>query len=458
MLAEANLGRDPLAEKQADRTVRRFDAFVEESYLPYASTYKASIKSDESLLRLHLLPRFGRKPINAITRNDIVMMHQARRNEGAAPATANRLVILMKFIFNLALKWEEPGVSQNPARGVRLFIENNQRERFLTAQEVQGLLAEVEKSSNPQLRYIIPMLVLTGARKREVLDARWADLDQARRFRRIPLSKSGKARHVPLSDGVLKLLALVPRLDDCPWVFANPETREPFADIFFPWNKARQAAGLPDVRIHDLRHSFASFLVNAGRSLYEVQKLLGHSQMRTTQRYAHLAPETLLDAANSASHAAQLELWPKAPAPLTALSRDRSRPPPRPEVAPEQDQHQGMRDQAVQRVDDVEGPGTKPHAQQEGGHQPVPGREELVPMQREAPRLEVAWRGDEGDDVDRREQQRVERQLDEQPGEGMDGQVQQVPGAHEQHVERAAGQRGRQDDIDDAVGRAAAAD
>lgn len=182
VLAEANLGRDPLAERQADRTVRRFDAFVEESYLPYAATYKASVKSDESLLRRHLLPRFGRKSINAITRNDIVMMHQARRNEGAAPASANRLVILMKFIFNLALKWEEPGVTQNPARGVRLFIENNQRERFLTAQEVQGLLAEVEKSSNPQLRYIIPMLVLTGARKREVLDARWADIDQARRF------------------------------------------------------------------------------------------------------------------------------------------------------------------------------------------------------------------------------------------------------------------------------------
>lgn len=145
------------------------------------------------------------------------------------------------------------------------------------------------------------MLILTGTRKREVLDAKWSEFDLERRIWRIGMSKSGKARHVPISDGVIALLEAVPRIDDCDWVFANPNTRMPFETIFYSWDSARKRAGLADVRIHDLRHSFASFLVNSGRSLYEVQKILGHTQIKTTQRYAHLANDTLLDAANQVS-------------------------------------------------------------------------------------------------------------------------------------------------------------
>jgi site-specific recombinase XerD len=105
---------------------------------------------------------------------------------------------------------------------------------------------------------------------------------------------------VPISEGVLQLLASVPHDPSHPWVFANPKSKIPYVSIFGSWNTARTRAGLADVRIHDLRHSFASFLVNAGRSLYEVQKILGHTQVKTTQRYAHLSQETLIDAANAA--------------------------------------------------------------------------------------------------------------------------------------------------------------
>jgi integrase len=101
-----------------------------------------------------------------------------------------------------------------------------------------------------------------------------------------------------MSDGVVSLLGSVPRFD-CEWVFANPKTLKPYVSIFCSWNTARTKAGLADVRIHDLRHSYASFLVNAGRSLYEVQRLLGHTQIKTTQRYTHLSHDTLLDATNS---------------------------------------------------------------------------------------------------------------------------------------------------------------
>ena len=155
----------------------------------------------------------------------------------------------------------------------------------------------VQASVNPMLQYIIPMLILTGARKREVLDAKWEEFDLERKQWRISITKAGKPRYVPLSDGVLQMLASMPH-DDSPWIFPNYKTRKPYVSIFYSWITGRKQAGLAEVRIHDLRHSFASFLVNAGRSLYEVQKILGHTQIKTTQRYAHLSQDTLLDAAN----------------------------------------------------------------------------------------------------------------------------------------------------------------
>ena len=109
-----------------------------------------------------------------------------------------------------------------------------------------------------------------------------------------------------MSDGVVNLLDVMPRHQGCAYVFANPKTHKPYKSFFCAWNTARRSVGLGDVRIHDLRHSFASFLINNGRSLYEVQKILGHTQIKTTQRYAHLSQESLLAAANAISKAVPL--------------------------------------------------------------------------------------------------------------------------------------------------------
>jgi integrase len=145
-----------------------------------------------------------------------------------------------------------------------------------------------------------------------VLDAKWADVDWERKSWRIPKTKSGKIRHIPLSTGALQLLESLKRLAGmaggmnstvadsgdlaCRHIFANPATGLPYVSFFYSWDAARIRAGLPDLRVHDLRHSFASFLVNAGRSLYEVQELLGHADIRTTSRYAHLSRERLFEA------------------------------------------------------------------------------------------------------------------------------------------------------------------
>jgi integrase len=228
-------------------------------------------------------------------------MHNERKASGGAAGSANRLLIMMRFIFNLALRWEIPGIKDNPTKNVPLMPENNKKERYLSTEEARALYAAVCRSDNSMLQFIVPMLILTGARKREALDARWEDFDFDRRIWSIPTTKAGKPRHVPMSDGVLTVLGAVPRVAGVDHVFANPATGKPYVSIFYAWNTARIRAGLPQVRVHDLRHSFASLLINSGRSLYEVQKLLGHTQVKTTQRYAHLAPQTLLDASNAAT-------------------------------------------------------------------------------------------------------------------------------------------------------------
>ncbi|MFM8863887.1 MAG: tyrosine-type recombinase/integrase [Limnohabitans sp.] len=310
LLREAALGMDPKREKEECRNVPSFARFIEESYMPYVKSYKRSWSTDECLLRNHLLPRFGDRYLDEITRQDMQKMHRERRAAGGAPSSANRLLIMMRYIFNLAIKWDTPGIKINPCKGIPLLEENNNRERYLSVQETQRLYQAVLESDNTMLKFIVPMLILTGARKRELLDARWQDFDLDRRIWRIPVSKSGKARHVPLSDGALAVLLSMPHQRDCPWAFANPDTGKPYVSIYFAWNTARKHAGLADVRMHDLRHSFASLLINSGRTLYEVQHILGHTQIKTTQRYAHLSQETLLAAANAAAEAVGTAIAP----------------------------------------------------------------------------------------------------------------------------------------------------
>ena len=295
------MGHDPLADKKTSRTMPTVDEFFYQRYMSFVKGYKRSWDTDESLFRIHVKPRIGKKRLNEVCKDDIIKMLHGRRADGGAIGSANRLVILMRYVFNLAIKWEEPGITKNPASGVSLFEDPPTKERFLTVEEAQRLYEAVKNSENSMLQYIVPMLILTGARRNEAIRAQWKDFDFVKLSWRIPFTKSGRPRHVPLSDGVIRLLQSIPRIDGCPYVFPNPKTKKPFVSVYYSWHTARTQAGLADVRLHDLRHSFASFLVNNGRSLYEVQKILGHTQIKTTQRYAHLSQDTLLEATNVAT-------------------------------------------------------------------------------------------------------------------------------------------------------------
>ena len=156
------------------------------------------------------------------------------------------------------------------------------------------------------------LLLLTGARRREITQAKWEHVDWEKRVLLVPVSKSGRPRIVALNAAAFALLRSIPRDPESPYVFPGR-----LVGVFYPWDRIRRRAGLPDVRLHDLRHSFASILVNQGVSLYIVQGLLGHASPRMTQRYAHLAPQTLLDAAEVVSSViggGHTAAWPEAAA------------------------------------------------------------------------------------------------------------------------------------------------
>ncbi|WP_150294608.1 site-specific integrase [Sphingobium estronivorans] len=291
------VGENPLEEKQAKRLVPTVQE-LSVRYLDYVRNYKRSHANDERALRNHILPRFGRMRLDELEPEAIAAWFRKKVEEGLSPASVNFLHVVLGYMFKLAAQWKIPGAEVNPLGTIPHFQANNARERYLTAAETERVKAAIEASPNRQLRFIVPLLLLTGARKRELLDAKWEHFDLEQRRWRIPHSKNGKARHVPLSQAALDVLAKVPRWEGCSFVVPNPQTKLPYKDVFYVWNKARIEAGVPDVRLHDLRHTFASNVISNGQSLYVVGQILGHARVTTSQRYSHLSQESLLLAAD----------------------------------------------------------------------------------------------------------------------------------------------------------------
>jgi integrase len=220
-------------------------------------------------------------------------------NGGKAPGTTDRVLILCRYICNCAIKWKVPGIKANPTADVPLLHVDNTKQRFLSDAETRRLLATLEDARHGPIRPIVLLLFLTGARRGEVLNARWDEFDLERRIWRIPETKSGRPRTVPLSVSAVELLAELKRATNSPFVCPNRETGKPFVQVHKAWKRLCRDADLHDLRMHDLRHNFASYLVNNSRTLYEVQRILGHSNIKITERYAHLAHESLLEAADT---------------------------------------------------------------------------------------------------------------------------------------------------------------
>lgn len=292
--SEVELEGNP-AERRATKRAVPLYAELARQHLEHAQTYQKRPENTEAILRCHLIPRWGHLRLDEIRQQDVAKWLAEKRDE-FAPATVEKLRMLLGRSFELASRWEMPGSDRNPVRGISRPRFNNARERFLSAGEAARLLEAAAQSANLQLRAIVQLLMLTGARKSELLTAEWSNVVLARKAWFIPDSKTGKARHVPLSQAAIQVIADLPRFDGCPYLLPNPKTRKPYTTIKRAWATARAAAKLGDFHLHDLRHSAASFMINGGIDLFTVGRVLGHADHQSTMRYSHLANDTLLAA------------------------------------------------------------------------------------------------------------------------------------------------------------------
>jgi len=300
--AEIALGADPHAEAKARKAVPTFSEFFEEHYLPYVKPRKRSWKRDDELYRLRIKKVFGQVRLNQISRQQVQSFHTDLLEEGLAHATADLHLKLIKHACNLAIDWGML-TEKNPAARIPLFNVDNKVENYLKEAQLESLLTVLHTDENRPVCLIALLLISTGCRLNEILSAKWLQIDRVNRVFRVEAinSKSKRVRSIPLNDSALEVLDQLDTEGKFEHLFINKQTEKPYTTIMKVWTRLRSKAGLPHLRIHDLRHQFASFLVNSGRTIFEVSQLLGHSDSKVTARYAHLSSKTLQDASNSAS-------------------------------------------------------------------------------------------------------------------------------------------------------------
>ena len=306
-------GYDPLEARQQDRLEPTVNDLATEYLERHAVTHKraSSVRNDREMINNIIRPALGSLRLQAIGKRDLETLHASYKT---TPYRANRVLALLSKMFSLAteLEW----ISDNPTRGIPRFHEDK-RERWLTEQELHRFTNALDAYPDQNAADALRLLLLTGAREGEVLKADWPQFDLQRGVWTKPShhTKEKKIEHVPLSAAALDLLRKMKRKNGATGPLFPGANGKPRVTLRRPWVQICKAAGLsdvftlqgkrrtitrskPKVRIHDLRHSFASHLVSNGVSLHIVGKLLGHTQSQTTQRYAHVADQALRDASN----------------------------------------------------------------------------------------------------------------------------------------------------------------
>jgi integrase len=289
----AKEGKDPSAERAQARQVLKFGELVDWYLENHSRPHKRSWRRDERRFHVHFNAWMTRR-LSDIKLDDVTRAHV--RIGATKPVEANRAVQLLRGMFYAAIKggiWR----GDNPAKGIRAFKEQR-RERFLTPDELQRVNEALieETDGNWKSRAYFPLLLLTGLRRSELASLRWDCVDMNSRTLRLPETKTGKTHTEPISSPAVQILEGLPSRGMSEWLFPAESASGHMADPFPMWDRIRKRAGVPDVRIHDLRHTLASWMVAQGFSLPMIGRALNHARAATTERYAHLQLEPVRQA------------------------------------------------------------------------------------------------------------------------------------------------------------------
>ena len=315
-LATALLTEAPTENRQVTQSQPTLAELADRYLREHAEVYKKSrsVHEDGRLLGKVILPRLGSEPVAGISRRDLAAFHASLLD---TPVQANRALALLSKMFNLAEVWELRRDGTNPCRHLRKYPEKG-RQRYLSTQELIRLgavltAAEVEGTESTGVILAVRLILLTGARHQEILSLRRTDVNREQRTLTLPDSKTGR-REIVLAAPAIKLLEAAPPQSGSPWLFPGRNPAKHMCSLNAPWSRIRTSAGMPDVHIHDLRHTFASTAVGLGLGLPVLAGLLGHTQVATTQRYAHLDLDPRREAAEAiAGQLDQLLGSPEAP-------------------------------------------------------------------------------------------------------------------------------------------------
>ena len=305
-LSTVRLGGDPAAERarrKASPTMKEFgQRFLDEHVASHCkSTTQAEYKRS---VELFINAKIGAHRISDVTRADVVELHQSMK---ATPYQANRTLGVLSVMFTVAHTWGVRTDGLNPCWKVKRYKEEK-RERYLTDEELARLGKVLRESdSEPEAVNCIQLLLLTGCRLSEIQKLKWEHVDLDSGVLRLPDSKTG-AKLVAIGKAVVDLFKSIRKVEGNPYIITGQLEGQHLSDMQRPWRRLRKRAGLNDLRLHDLRHSFASDALQLGMDLPMIGKLLGHTQVQTTARYAHLKIDPIRAAAEKVSDASALAL------------------------------------------------------------------------------------------------------------------------------------------------------
>jgi len=287
-LGEVIGGEDPLERKRKAAQGETMKALCE-AYLERHASRKRSARDDQRRIGQHLLPAWGQRKVDSITQADVAALHsrigEKHRYE------ANRTVALLGKMFALARRWGFlPETVANPARGIDKFKEQK-RNRWVTPEELPRLATAIAQHPNLYIRAALWLYLLMGVRREELLRAQWADVDFARCELRLSETKAGRTHYVPLSAPAMALLSRLPRQEENPYLLPGQKPGQHLVNVSKSWKTIRTAAGVDDVRIHDLRRTVGSWLAQAGSSLPLIGRVLNHTDPKTTAIYARLGDD-----------------------------------------------------------------------------------------------------------------------------------------------------------------------